>query len=133
MSDILKPVGDAVERRREPVAWLTRRRKDGSRVLEMGEATTNPAYRDAHSLWEWVPLYETRPAETMVERERDELVEALRLAHRVIDSLLATLIVKDNDFRPTQSAVWPVAVKIAAILAKHTPKPLAEQDGERAS
>lgn len=113
MTDILKPVRDAVERHREPVAWLTRRRKDGTRELAMGEATTNPAYRDAHSLWEWVPLYEARPAETTVERERGELIDALRKAERLYstNALLA---------QSTECGEWINETR--ELLAKYPPK-----------
>lgn len=38
------------------VAWMTKESVDGKVKLEIGEATTNPAYVKAHSAWRWIPL-----------------------------------------------------------------------------
>jgi hypothetical protein len=49
---LAQPVPDA-----EPVAWMTRRKRDGTKTLPMGEATTNRAYAEQYKEWEWMPLY----------------------------------------------------------------------------
>lgn len=53
--------------------------------------------------------------------QRDELIAALRLAHRTADTLLAALILKDHTFLPSKSGIWPDIVKIATLLRKYSP------------
>jgi dihydrodipicolinate synthase/N-acetylneuraminate lyase len=51
-----------------------------------------------------------------------ELLEAVRLQHRVIDLLLARVIELDQTFMPTRSKVWPLIKQANAVqlIAKAT-------------
>jgi len=47
-----------------------------------------------------------------------ELLDALLIAHRDLDLMLAQRCALQNDFRPTQSAVWPNTVARADLLRR---------------
>jgi len=51
--------------------------------------------------------------------EIKELVEALALAHRQVDILMAMVISLDHSFRPSQTSLWPDIVARVELIRKY--------------
>ena len=47
----------------------------------------------------------------MTKAEKERILAVLEGQHQAIDILLAELIMKDRDFRPSQSTIWPAVVR----------------------
>ena len=55
----------------------------------------------------------------MIDTERDELLDALEVAHRDLDLLLAIIATLDRSYMPTQSPVWPNMVARHELLKRY--------------
>jgi hypothetical protein len=54
-----------------------------------------------------------------INKERDELLDALQEAHRALDLLLAQVATLENKFMPTQSPAWPAVLKAHRLLTRY--------------
>lgn len=54
-----------------------------------------------------------------INKERDELLDALVTAHSDLDLLLAQIATLEKTFMPTKSPVWPNMVARHALLKRH--------------